>query len=109
MFKSWDYNYEAASLALFGDTRLLVNPDLVATDENLAWDTAFWYWRTNVGCLAAVKNGHFGASTRAINGALECNPGGKHQDVARKRFEIYKNVLLQFGVNETPIECGCYN
>lgn len=39
------YNYLPFSLSRFGDDRLRLNPDLVASDEQLAWDSAFWFWR----------------------------------------------------------------
>ncbi len=38
-FKSWPSNYAAASQALFGDNRLWQNPDLVASNDQYAWDT----------------------------------------------------------------------
>jgi hypothetical protein len=93
---------------MFGDKRLLLNPDQVADIESLSWGTAFWFWRKNVGKSDLVKKGYFGASTKIINGGLECN-GGPNQDKARKRYEIYKKVLKEFKINETPIENGCYN
>ena len=83
------------------------DPDQVAYNDECAWATAFWFWKTNVGSRFDVKNGCFGASTMAINGGLECN--GPYQDKARKRFEIYKICMRQFGLNEIPIENGCYN
>ncbi|RNA04083.1 chitinase 4-like [Brachionus plicatilis] len=104
---SWNYNYEAASQALYGDDRLLRDPDQVANNDEVAWATAFWFWKANVGSRYDVKNGRFGASTMAINGGLECN--GPYQDKARKRFEIYKICMKEFNLNETPIENGCYN
>jgi hypothetical protein len=82
---------------------------MVATDEDTAWATAFWFWKTNVGKLEDVKNGRFGASTKAINGALECYPGGTNVDAAKKRYNIYKKILIAFGVSEAPVENGCYN
>lgn len=69
--KSWNYNYNWASLDLFGDDRLLRDPDQVATNDELAWTTAFWYWRTRVGINEQVKQGWFGTSTRLIN-SIEC-------------------------------------
>jgi hypothetical protein len=87
----------------------LTNPDQVASCEYASWATAFWYWKANVGNVAAVQSGQFGASTRAINGALECNPGGTNQAAAKNRYNIYTKVLVQLGDNETPIETGCYN
>lgn len=104
---TWDYNYKAASFDLFNDDRLLKNPDLVSDNEEIAWATAFWYWKKNVGISRDVKEGKFGASTNLINGNLECR--GNNQDKARKRFEIYKIVLKSFNINEQPNETGCYN
>lgn len=42
---SWCYNYKSASEDLFKDNRMVSDPDMVATDENLAWNTAFWFWK----------------------------------------------------------------
>ncbi|RWS11900.1 hypothetical protein B4U79_02455, partial [Dinothrombium tinctorium] len=98
------YNYKAASQDLYGDDRLLRDPDLVSDNENVAWATAFWYWRTRVRNQANVLKFWFGSSTNAINGALECR--GAYQDKARRRFEIYKRVLKAFNLNVTPIENG---
>lgn len=105
--KSWHYNYEAASRAIFSDDRLLKEPDLVSKKDEYAWATAFWFWRINVGTRAEVKKGYFGSSTMAINGGLECN--GPHKIKAIKRFKIYTIVLKEFQVKENPIENGCYN
>ena len=107
--KSWDYNYKAASASIFGNNKLLKNPDLVASDDNIAWSTAFWFWKTNVigGQYGqAVKRGQFGASTNAINGGLECR--GNNQDKAKKRFKMYKKILIAFNIQTRPDETGCY-
>lgn len=42
---SWCYNYRAASHDLFNDDRLISDPDMVAREENLAWNTAYWFWK----------------------------------------------------------------
>ena len=105
--KSWNYNYEAASKYLFNDDRLLRNPDMVSKNENIAWSTAFWFWKVNVSSDPGVKKGQFGSSTNKINGALECK--GPNKDKAKKRFQIYKKVLTAFKVKDKPIETGCYN
>jgi predicted chitinase len=94
-----------ASQSLFGDDRLLRDADQVASNDEIAWSTAFWYWRARVGINEQVKQGWFGTSTRLING-IECFG---NQEKARVRFNIYKIVLLNFNVNETAIENGCYN
>lgn len=102
---TWYDNYAAASKDLYGDDRLVKNPEMVAKDEDVAWATALWYWKSRV--HAQVQGGEFGKSTKAINGALECSGGAT--DKPKKRFEIYKKVMVAFGITEAPIERGCYN
>jgi hypothetical protein len=104
---TWCENYKAASLDLFGDTRLVNDPDSVAREETLAWNTAFHYWKARVHNQWGVQEGMFGASTRAINGFLECD--GEYQHVARKRFEMYGRVRQAFGLAGPGDERGCYN
>lgn len=104
---TWSYNYKAASLDLYRDLRLLNNPEQVATNDEIAWAVSFWYWQKHVHNRPGVSAGQFGVTTNAINGALEC--AGPYKDKAKRRFEIYKNVLKAFSINETPIETGCYN
>lgn len=104
---TWRANYKAASRELYNDNRLVNNPDLVCDDEDTAWKTAFWYWKSRVHGAPGVIDGHFGATTKAINGALECSCGPNER--AKSRFEKYKKVLRSFQINERPIESGCYN
>jgi predicted chitinase len=92
---------------LFGDKRLLQNPDQVASNEDISWAVSFWFWKTNVGSKADVKHGKFGASTNYINGALECR--GAYGEKAKKRYQIYVQVLSVFDPSSVPIESGCYN
>lgn len=99
-------NYRAASYDLFKDDRLVKNPDLVVEDDDISWATAFWFWKTHVGYYLGVEEGKFGVTTRAINGALECD--GVNTQKAKSRFKIYTNVLNAFNVDEIPNESGCY-
>jgi predicted chitinase len=94
-------------LDLFGDNRLLIDPDLVSDSESLSWSTAFWFWKTNVAIDSAVKEGKFGATTKRINGLLECR--GERLERAKLRFEFYKTIIKVFDIQEAPIEAGCYN
>lgn len=103
---TWDYNYKACSQDLYKNNTLIDNPEIVSTSENVAWATALWYWKSRVAVNANVQKFWFGASTQAINGALECTGWNEK---ARKRFDIYKKVLLAFNVSDEPIENGCYN
>jgi len=104
---SWCYNYRPASMDLFNDERLVWDADMVARDETVAWDTAFWFWKINVHWAPGVQDGRFGASTRAINGGLECD--GAHQDTARHRYNMYKITRRAFGLAGDGDERGCYN
>lgn len=79
----------------------------MASDDKIAWATAFWYWKANVGTDPNVKAGYFGSSTRRINGALEC--GGGYESKARARYNVYKVVFAAYNLPGSPIENGCYN
>ena len=85
---TWDYNYKACSQYLYGDDRLLNTPDLLATDPNLSWASAAWFWMANV----HAKSDTFGQTLKAINGALECD-GGSHAENRVLRFNHYKQIL----------------
>lgn len=101
-------NYKSASYDLFNDDRLLKNPDLVADDDEIAWATAFWFWKANVGYHPGVELGEFGVTTLCINGVLECN-NGPNVNKAKLRFQIYSKILKAFNIDEKPIETGCYS
>ncbi|CAF1122657.1 unnamed protein product [Brachionus calyciflorus] len=104
---TWSYNYKAASQDLYNDLRLYTNANQVALDDGISWAVSFWYWKKKVHSRPGVSSGQFGATTNAINGALECS--GPFTSKARQRFEIYKKVLVAFSIFEGPIENGCYN
>ncbi|OMJ25821.1 Endochitinase A [Smittium culicis] len=99
-------NYKDASIYLFGDTRLLLDPDTVSKNDQISWGVSYWYWKYKVHILPDVQQGLFGSSTKAINGALECSGGSN--EVPKKRFDIYTKVLKVFEPNEVPNEQGCY-
>lgn len=61
-------NYRACSLALFGDERLLDQPELLEMPENAARSAA-WYWATH-GCNELADHDSFRAITRVINGGF---------------------------------------
>lgn len=88
---SWNYNYGAAGIAIGFDG--LNNPEMVATDVDTSFKSAMWFWMTNV---HSVMNQGFGATTKAINGALECN--GQNQDQANDRIQFYQKYCADFGV-----------
>jgi len=98
---SWCYNYGPASQAIFGDDRLLDNPEQVATSDRIAWQTSFWFWGERVHGAKGVAKGQFGATTRKING-IEC--GGS---IAQERFRIYGIVREAFGLEGAGDPSGC--
>lgn len=75
-------NYTKASQALFGDDRLLKNPDLLEQPEWAA-KSAAWYWSTrNLNALA--DQDRFTDITRAINGGTN----GLEDRKARYRYAL---------------------
>ncbi|OMJ10015.1 Acidic endochitinase SP2 [Smittium culicis] len=104
-------NYHDASKELFGDSRLVDNPLLVATNETINWKVTAWYWQKYVHSVPQVLLGYFGYSTKAINGPIECSLDSEASNVqkAKNRFLVYKHVLKEFAPNEYPIEAGCYS
>ena len=99
---SWNYNYAAAGNALGLD--LLNNPDLVATNAAIAWQTALWYWMTQRGGAsntphqAMVNLRAFGETIRAINGGIECNASGLGHQQMLNRGTYYRNFAAILGV-----------
>lgn len=105
------YNYHETSQELFGDDRLVENPDLLL-DGDLAWEASIFFWMKHVGGLvqsqtsvqgtttaheAIVKNDDFGKTVEVINGNLECqNPGADFRLRTKGRIEYYKSYLPIF-------------
>ena len=100
---SWPCNYYAAGKALGVD--LLSNPDLVEQRQDLAVQTAVWFFQINKMDVPA-RQGDFAATTRIINGQQECNggPGAANQ---RQRVEIYKRIRTCFKLGPPSINPTC--
>jgi predicted chitinase len=105
---TWDYNYKAASTAIYGNDSLYTNPDLAAQPDG-AWKTAMWYWNKNVSPALKANNAvdtyKLGYAIKAINGALECPANDK----AKNRLAIYNEILNQWGIakNNPGTTAGC--
>ncbi|CAF4720572.1 unnamed protein product [Rotaria sp. Silwood1] len=85
---SWPCNYYSAGLSLGVD--LLADPDKVENDPQLAVSTALWFYNAN-GMAAPAQIGDFAATTRIINGALECNNGpGYANQLTRYKASLRK-------------------
>ncbi len=96
---SWNFNYYAAGNALGID--LLNNPNLVATNASVSWQTGLWYWMTGTGNAGATShnamvNGQgFGTTIRAIN-SIECNGGNTAE--MQSRVNAYNSFTGILGV-----------
>ncbi|XP_034680143.1 endochitinase EP3-like [Vitis riparia] len=88
---SWNYNYGAAGDSIGFDG--LNNPETVATDVDIAFKTALWYWMTNV---HSVIDQGFGATIRAIN-SIECDGG--NTAAVNARVEYYTEYCNELGVS----------
>ncbi|WP_349741759.1 chitinase [Roseateles cavernae] len=109
---SWNYQYKAAGQALGLD--LWADPDRVARDPRVAWQTALWYWMTQPGPgtmtahQAMVSGAGFGETVRSINGVIECDKPGD-REVARKlarRADFYRRAATLLGVSpDTRLGC----
>ncbi|CAF3490744.1 unnamed protein product [Rotaria sp. Silwood2] len=93
---SWPCNYHAAGQALGID--LLNNPDLVEQQQDLAVKTAIWFYNAN-NMAGPAKQGDFAATTRIINGALECN-GGPGFSNQMTRVSTYRRIRQCFDLGE---------
>lgn len=90
---SWNFNYGPAGKSIGFDG--LNNPEIVAEDPVVSFKTALWYWMNNVHSVITSGQG-FGATIRAINGALECD--GANPATVTARVGYYTDYCDQLGV-----------
>ncbi|KZV43108.1 chitinase 5-like [Dorcoceras hygrometricum] len=91
---SWNFNYGPAGNSIGFDG--LNNPEIVATDRVISFKTALWYWMNN--CHDLITSGQgFGATIRAINGALECD--GANPSTVDSRVRYYTQYCDQLQVD----------
>ncbi|XP_073106012.1 basic endochitinase A isoform X2 [Elaeis guineensis] len=119
---SYNYNYGPAGEAIGQD--LLNNPDLVATNPDVSFETALWFWMTpqspkpschdvitgqwtpSAADQAAGRVPGYGVITNIINGGLEC---GRGQDSrVEDRIGFYKRYCDLLGVSYGD-NLDCYN
>ncbi|KAA0054010.1 hypothetical protein IC582_029176 [Cucumis melo] len=89
---SWNFNYGPAGENIGFDG--LNNPEIVATNPVVSFKTALWYWMNFV---RPVINQGFGATIRAINGALECD--GANTATVQRRVQFYNQYCNQLNVD----------
>lgn len=76
-------NFIEASKALFGDTRLVVNPELLTTPQFASYSAA-WWWKKH-GLNEIADTGDFRRTTKIINGGLN---GEVDRDAYYRRASI---------------------
>lgn len=104
---SWPANYKAASNDLYKNNSLYENPEKVASDLKIAYDVSQWFWDTNVMGKPGVGPDHFGFTTKAINGALECK-NNNNIEKSKKRYDIYTKFAKAMKLEKIADEEGCY-
>jgi predicted chitinase len=103
---SWPANYKEASEALGMGDELFENPEKVAEDPEIGAKVSSWFWKTKVATAPGVSDNQFGATTKAINGALECT--GSNVEKSQNRYKVYKDVAEVLGISNLADEGGCY-
>ncbi len=103
---SYQQNYQTASQALFSDTRLVSDPDSVAT-PTVGWQTANWFWKTIVAPKlgSAVQSQDLGPAVQAINGPVECT--STCGNAPKNRLAIYNGCLKAVGISGAGTLTGC--
>lgn len=104
---SWAANYQAAGKGIGMGNQLLEEPDKVSEDPLIAAKVSIWYWKTRVMPQPGVKELQFGATTKAINGALECR--GQNVQKSKNRWKIYLEVEKILKPPKKASEAGCYS
>ncbi|KAJ3694870.1 hypothetical protein LUZ60_000247 [Juncus effusus] len=119
---SYNYNYGQCGDAIGQD--LLNNPDLVATDATISFETALWFWMTpqspkpsshavitgqwtpSAVDQAAGRLPGYGVITDIINGGIECGKGSNA--AVADRIGFYKRYCDILGVSYGS-NLDCYN
>ncbi|KAI3838953.1 hypothetical protein MKW92_001842 [Papaver armeniacum] len=89
---TWNFNYGPAGRSIGFDG--LNAPETVSNDPIISFKTALWFWTNNV---HPVMNQGFGATTRAITGALECDGG--NPGTVQTRANYYTSYCNQLVVS----------
>jgi len=120
---SWNYNYGRFSDFLYGDIRLLNNPDEVHTNGVTTFKSAIWFWMTpqcpkpschqvmqetfdeTVGNYSQLKMKQKGFlhTVNIINGGVECRNSGNLVKVNR-RAALYGAYMEDLGFNSAEVE-----
>ncbi len=124
---SWNYNYGIFSLLLYGDSRLVTQPELILSDGSLAIMSAIWFWMTPQRLKPSAhdvmysnfpeynqNSPHtfwgFGNTILIINGGLEYDGTyggtGARDEKITSRVNYYNRYLEMFGLPYTEGSVG---
>lgn len=87
-------NYTRASRELYGDDRLVKNPNLVATNTKVAGDTALWFWNKFI--RPNYKAADVAGVTKRLNGP------GMHG--LTQRTAAFTGYLIKMGLRTNPVK-----
>jgi len=112
---SYPYNYGYFSVDMFGDRRILENPEVVCNNSEISFLSAIWFWMVPqppkpschdvmVGNWESTAedsslnrcDSKFGMVINVINGGLEC--GGGVNPSAENRIGFYKHFADILGI-----------
>ncbi|KAF0687782.1 Aste57867_20512 [Aphanomyces stellatus] len=98
---SWNYNYKDFGKAAEKD--LVKNPELVATDSDLVWWSALWFWNSDKWDGSNIhkvvgKPGGFAKTTFIVNGGMECGVKAPNKDSEKTRIASYIQFCKVLGV-----------
>lgn len=105
---TWNYNYQFAQDWFATQGRnydLVARPEQVATDEELLWTTALWFWMEgdpsffNDTMHDRLSAKGFGSTIDKINGGLECGPGASNPGAVTQRIQYYREWCDRLGVD----------
>ncbi|KAF0711440.1 hypothetical protein As57867_005262, partial [Aphanomyces stellatus] len=98
---SWNFNYGDFATATGKD--LLAHPEWVATDPDLVWWSALWFWNTDngKGSIHDVvgQPGGFAKTTFIVNGVLECGAKPVNREAEQVRIDGFKKYCALLGVS----------
>jgi len=122
---SWNYNYGAFSRAMYGDSSVLLqDPERVA-DTWLNFASALWFfvtpqppkpsmlslvdgsWQPNADDQARGLKPGLGATTMAINGAIECGQSPGNSRASLNRQKAYKRFAKELGISIAGEKLDC--
>lgn len=121
---SYNGNYGYASDCIYGDHRLLNNPDLLENDAVAAFKAAIYFWMTpqthkpsahdvmigkwqpSATDKAQGRVPGFGMTINIVNGAVECNQGDAMPSMT-DRIGYYQHFLSKLGVTDANCACSC--